>query len=105
MLHLSTVVLIAAKTITLLCGVILTTLTVRAYRRTGARAMRALSLGIGLVTVGGVLAGTLNQVFATSIRTSMTVESICIAGGFLVMTYSLYAEQPPEDVSSPETDR
>jgi hypothetical protein len=104
MIHLSTIVLIAAKTVTLLCGVILTTLTFRAYRRTDATAMRALSLGIGLVTVGGVLAGTLNQVFDTSIRISMTVESVFIAGGFLVMTYSLYAEQPPEDVSSAKTD-
>lgn len=105
MLHLSTVVLVAAKTITLLCGVVLTTMTFRAYRRTGAKSMRALSCGIGLVTAGAVIAGSLDQLLGTGIKLSLIVESVFIAGGFLVMTYSLYAEQPPADVNAPESDR
>ena len=89
----STVLLIAAKTLTLACGVVLTTLTHRAYRRTRSRAMRVLSVGIGLVTAGAVLAGSLNQLAGVPLVLSTTVESIFTAAGFLVMTYSLYSDR------------
>ena len=61
MLGANAVLLIGMKTVTLVCGVILTTLTYRAYRRTEAPAMRALCLGIGFVTLGGV--GVVNALF------------------------------------------
>lgn len=102
MVEISTTLLVAAKTVTLLCGAALTTLTYRAYSRTDSAAMRALALGIGLVTAGGVLAGSLNQFFGVPIATSSVVESVFMAAGFLVMTYSLYADRL---YSSPETGR
>ncbi|MFC6975983.1 hypothetical protein ACFQL1_16860 [Halomicroarcula sp. GCM10025709] len=92
----STILLIAAKTVTLLCGAVLTALTYRAYRRTDARAMRALFVGIGLVTVGSIFAGSLHQVFEFPVATSVTVESSFTAAGFAVLTYSLYTEQPTD---------
>jgi len=93
MVHLSTVLLVAAKTVTLGCGVVLTTLTYRAYKRTQSSAMRVLCLGLGLVTAGGVLAGSLHQVVGMPIATSTTIESVFMAAGFGVLTYSLYANR------------
>jgi len=93
MVSLSTTVLVAAKTLTLACGVVLTTLTHRAYRRTRSTAMRVLSVGIGLVTAGAVLAGSLNQLAGVPLVLSTTVESLFTAAGFLVMTYSLYSDR------------
>lgn len=94
MMHLSTVTLVVAKTVVLVCGAVLTTLTYRAYSRTRSAAMRALTLGIGLMTVGGVLAGSLHQLAGVAVATSTAVESVFMALGFAVMTYSLYAERP-----------
>jgi len=93
MVSLSTVFLVAAKTLTLACGAVLTTLTYRAYKRTRSTAMRVLSLGIGLVTAGAVLAGSLNQLVGVPLVLSTTVESLFTAAGFIVMTYSLYADR------------
>lgn len=97
MFHPSTALLIAAKTVTLACGFLLTMLTYRAYRRTGSTPMRVLAVGIGLVTAGGVLAGSLNQLAGVPVDMSATVESLFTAAGFLVMTYSLYSDGPAAD--------
>lgn len=96
MVHISTILLVAAKTVTLACGVILTTLTYRAYRRRGSAAMRVLCLGLGLVTAGGVLAGSLHQLVGMPLATSTTIESVFMAAGFGVLTYSLFANRPAE---------
>ncbi|WP_396275597.1 MULTISPECIES: DUF7521 family protein [Haloarcula] len=96
-MHPSTVLLVAAKTVTLVCGAVLTTLTYRAYNRTKATAMRALWVGIGLVTAGALLAGSLHQLFAFPVVTSTAVESVFTAAGFAVLTYSLYTDQPNEE--------
>ncbi|WP_276273896.1 DUF7521 family protein [Haloarcula litorea] len=89
-----TVLLVAAKTVTLLCGVVLTWLTYKAYRRTGSPAMRALWVGIGFVTAGAMLAGGVHQLLGLPVALSSTVQSLFTATGFAVLTYSLYTEQP-----------
>lgn len=96
MLRLNTVLLVATKTVTLVCGAVLTTLVYRAYRRTGAPAMRALFVGIGFVTAGALLAGSLHQFVGVPVTTSTSIESLFTATGFAVLTYSLYTEQPTE---------
>jgi uncharacterized membrane protein YfcA len=88
----STALLTAAKTVTLLFGGILTLLSLRAYRRTGSPALRALAAGIGMVTVGAILGGTLHQLLDLSLRTSATLQSVFTALGFGVLTYSLYTK-------------
>lgn len=93
-MDLSTALLIAAKTVTLVCGAVLTVLTYRAYRRTRAPAMRALMVGIGLITAGALLAGTLHQFVGLGVTTSAAIQSVFTAVGFAVLTYSLYTEQP-----------
>jgi hypothetical protein len=48
---------VTMKAVTLAFGTILTWLSYRAFRRTGAPALRALTVGIGLLTAGAVLGG------------------------------------------------
>ncbi|MFB6184773.1 MAG: hypothetical protein ABEI96_09490 [Haloarculaceae archaeon] len=87
----STLLLAAAKTVTLLCGGLLTLVAYRAYRRTGAAALRALAVGIGLVTLGTVLGGTLHQGLGVNLVESVGVQSVFTAFGFAILAYSLYA--------------
>jgi hypothetical protein len=90
----STTLLTAAKGVTLLFGGILTLLSLRAYRRTGSPALRALAVGIGLVTTGAILGGALHQLLGLPLKTSATFQSVFTAIGFGVLTYSLYTESP-----------
>jgi hypothetical protein len=90
--HFVSVLFVAAQTATLLFGGAITILAVRAYRRTGSPALRALAVGIGLLTVGALLGGTLHQLLGLGLRTSVLVQSVATAVGFAVLTYSLYTD-------------
>lgn len=83
---------VVLKTLTLLLGALITYLSYKAYRRTGAPALRALSVGFGFVTLGTLLAGVLDQVFQFRIQVGLLVESGLVAVGFGVIVYSLYTE-------------
>lgn len=84
--------IIVLKTLTLLLGALITYLSYRAYRRTGAPALRALSVGFGFVTLGTLLAGVLDQVFQFRLQVGLLVESALVTVGFGVIVYSLYTE-------------
>ena len=86
---------IAANTITLVCGGLVTALAARAYRRTGSRPLGALALGLALVTVGALIAGALHQFLGVDFRTGISVQSTFTAFGFAIMAYSLYANWTP----------
>ena len=86
------VILVAAKTASVAFGGALTFLALRAFRRTGSDALRALTVGIGLLTVGAVIGGTLHQFVGVGLGLSVTAQSVCTAVGFAVMMYSLFAE-------------
>lgn len=86
------ILFVAAQTATLLFGGAITVLAVRAFRRTRSPALRALAAGIGLLTVGALLGGTLHQFAGVGLRTSVLVQSLATAVGFAVLTYSLYTE-------------
>jgi hypothetical protein len=92
--------LVAAKTVSLVCGGTLAVLAGRAAHRTGSDALRALALGIGLLTTGAVVGGLLHQGLGVPLVTGVAVQSIFTALGLGVMTYSLFAEGRR---SSPET--
>ncbi|MFB6170068.1 MAG: hypothetical protein ABEJ06_02875 [Haloarculaceae archaeon] len=79
-------------TVTLVCGALITTLAFRAYLRTGIPALRALAVGLGLVTVGGVIAGGAHQFTAIDVTLGIGIQSTFTALGFAVIAYSLYAE-------------
>lgn len=92
MAHLQTLI-VATKTITLVLGAVITTFAYRAYRRTGARPLRALAIGFAFVTVGGVAGGAFDFLLSIGIRWGVLAQSALTAVGFGVITYSLYAER------------
>jgi hypothetical protein len=89
----SPVVITALKTITLLLGGLITYFGYRAWRRTGARSLRALTAGFGFVTVGSLLAGVADVIFGTPIEVGLLIESSLIAIGFGIIVYSLYVTE------------
>ncbi|QPV65002.1 hypothetical protein I7X12_01705 [Halosimplex litoreum] len=62
-----------------------------AYRRTTDPALRALAVGIGLVTIGVVLGGVLHR--AVDVRLAVGVQNVSTAADFAVLADSLYAER------------
>lgn len=100
----TTFALALTKGTTLLFGAVLSGLAWRAYRRTSDPALRALAVGIGLVTVGAVLGGTLHRVVRIRLAVAVSVQSAFTAGGFAVLTYSLYAGDESEEESRDSTD-
>jgi hypothetical protein len=91
MTHLGLAV-VAVKTGTLLLGGLITFLALKAARRTGSSALRALGVGFGLVTVGAILAGVGHQFTGLSLAHSVIIESSLTLVGFGVIVYSLYVE-------------
>jgi len=100
----TTLVLALTKAATLVFGTLLTSLSWRAYRRTGAPALRALAAGIGLVTVGAIVGGALHQFVAIRLIVAVSVQSVFTATGFAVLTYSLYAEGVTDSGSRTQAD-
>lgn len=86
-------IIVAANTVTLVFGGAITALAYRASTRTGSSALRSLSLGLGLVTLGTLLGGGLHQIVGVALLNSLAVESAFTALGFVALTYSLYAER------------
>jgi hypothetical protein len=78
------------KAATLALGTLVTYLAAKAARRTGARGLRYLAVGFGVVSLGSLLAGVADQLLAVDAGTALTVESGLTAAGFAVVAYSLY---------------
>lgn len=78
-----------ANTITLVIGSVVTFLAYRAHRRTGSKALRALSFGLGCITFGTLLGGILHQSGLATLLFGVAVQSISIALGFGFMGWSL----------------
>lgn len=87
---------VASKVVTILAGGFVTLLAYRAYARTGSPALRALAVGLGLVTVGGFVAGAVHQLSGLDIVAGIAIQSTFTAVGFAVLAYSLYATGRPE---------
>ncbi|WP_435066603.1 DUF7521 family protein [Haloplanus sp. C73] len=86
------VALVAVKTGTLALGGLITYLSLKAHRRTGSPALRALAVGFGLVTVGALLAGVGHQFTSLELAHSVVIESALTFLGFAVIVYSLYVD-------------
>lgn len=87
-----TAAVVVGKTATLVLGGLVTHATFRAYRRTGSRHLRTLCLGFGVVTLGALLAGVVDQLSAFDPSWALLVESLLTATGFLVVAYAAYGE-------------
>lgn len=83
---------VAAKTVTLVLGGLVTFVTWKAFRRTGRPALRALFIGFAVVTLGSLAAGVVDQLLAVDSDYALVVESVLTALGFSVVAASLYVE-------------
>lgn len=83
---------VALKVITLVLGGLITFFAARAYRQTGARPIGYLAVGFGTVTLGSLLAGAAHQAFGAPVDVVLLIESLLVAVGFGIITYSLYSE-------------
>ena len=91
MIHLESAIVVT-KTLTLILGSLITLFSYRAYRRTGAVALRSLAVGFGIVTVGAILAGVTDQFTDLGFASGVLLQSVLTLVGFAVITYSLYAD-------------
>jgi divalent metal cation (Fe/Co/Zn/Cd) transporter len=87
-----TTAVVGLKTLTLVLGGSITFYAVQAYRTTGSRALRALALGFGTVTVGALVAGIVDQLLPVDPALALVVESLFTTVGFAVVLASLYVE-------------
>ena len=87
-----TTVVTLLKTLTLLLGGAITYFAYEASIRTGARSIRLLAVGFGVVTVGALLAGIVDKLLGVDPMAALIVESAFTAVGFAVILYSLYVE-------------
>lgn len=90
--HLTSLIVVL-KTITLALGLTITYLSYKAFRRTGSPALRSLALGFGLVTLGALLAGMVDQLMGLETNVALVIESVLTAAGFGVIIYSLYVDR------------
>jgi energy-converting hydrogenase Eha subunit F len=82
--------IVVLKTISVVLGGLITYFAYRAYRRTGARALRYLSIGFGVVTLGALLGGAIDQLLTMTREWALVMESSLAVIGFAVILYSLY---------------
>lgn len=86
------ILVIVFKAVTLVLGGLVTYFALKAYRRTKSSALGALALGFGIVTVGSLLAGIVDQVLLFQRNGALVIESVLTAIGFAIILYSLYIE-------------
>lgn len=89
----ATTLIVAANTITLVAGALVTGMAWRAASRTGSTALRALAGGLGLVTIGALLGGTIHQVAGLDVQSAIAVHSVFTAVGFAALAGSLYLDR------------
>ncbi|QRV17059.1 hypothetical protein JMJ58_09410 [Haloterrigena salifodinae] len=86
-----TLLIAAANTATFVTGGAVAALAYRAFRRTGSAALRAVAIGFSVI-VAGSIGGAIAHVGADNVALGVAIQSSCIAVGFTILLYSLYAE-------------
>lgn len=82
--------LLVTTLVVLLFGGLVTSITVRAARRTEATALWMLASGIALITVGAVMAELVLLGISEASQGIAVGVSVVIAAGFVVLAYSIY---------------
>lgn len=85
--------LVVSKSLVLVLGVLIVRAAYRAYRRTGSRALRSLTIAFAFITIGGLLGGV-NQLLGFGTEAGILFNSLLTAIGFTVLAHSLYIEDP-----------
>jgi hypothetical protein len=83
-------VVVFVKALVLPLGVGITFFAYRAYRRTGAAAMRSFTVGFAVVTLGSVLGGGLDHLAGVGLEIGLLVNGLFTALGFAILARSLY---------------
>ena len=91
MTHITSTI-VALKTTTFIIGALITYFAWKAYRRTQADALQPLAVGFGVVTLGAMLAGAIDQLAPVNSTYALMADSALTAVGFAIILYSLYAE-------------
>lgn len=89
MTHVLTAIVVI-KTLTLVTGGLITFYAVRAYLRTGSSSLRALAVGFGVVTLGSIVGGGIDQITAMDPLVALAAESVFVLVGFAAILYSLF---------------
>ncbi|MEF8938044.1 DUF7521 family protein [Halobacteriaceae archaeon SHR40] len=89
----TTTLILGFKTVTLVLGGLITLLAYRSYNRTGSRALGALAVGFGIITLGSFLGGVVDQLLDAGFQLGLLIESGLVAVGFAVVVYSLYTDK------------
>jgi hypothetical protein len=97
-------VVVFAKAVVLPLGVGITFLAYRAYRRTGAAAMRSFALGFAVLTLGSVLGGGLDRLAGVGLDVGLLVNSVFTAAGFVILARSLYVTDSHLDAAGDTSD-
>lgn len=84
---------VVLKTLTLALGGLITYHAYKAFRRTSSTPLRSLAVGFGLVTLGSLLAGLVDQIVRLPTDVALVVESLLTVAGFAVILYSVYVDQ------------
>lgn len=100
--------IVLVKVLVLPAGASLTYLAYRAFRRTGALALRSLALGLAALTFGALLGGGIERVLGIGTDVGLFIGSVLIATGFALLVHAVYvrdARIKAIDVDLPSTDR
>ena len=89
--HIATAVTVL-KVLSLALGGLITYFSYKAYRRTESPALRALTLGFAVVTLGAFVAGIVDQIVPVNQNHALLVENAFTACGFAIILYSLYVD-------------
>ncbi|QLH81404.1 DUF7521 family protein [Halosimplex pelagicum] len=88
----TSVAIAVVKSVVLLLGGAITVIAYRAYRRAGEPSLGVLGAGFAIITLGALVSGAANQFFAVPLATGVLVNSVFLAVGLAVITYSLYMQ-------------
>lgn len=84
-----TFALVVVKTLVAVMGAAVTYFAFKAYRRSRERPMGLLAAGFALVTVGGVLGGTVYELLAVPLSVGVLLEGLFVLVGFALIARSL----------------
>lgn len=83
-------VIVLGKILVLPAGASVTYLAYRAYRRTGAVALRSLTLGLAALTTGALLGGGIDRVLGIGTNVGLLLGTACIVAGFTLLVHAAY---------------